>query len=49
MTNLLDSIRPAGVCKMFVSLARSTRPVEFCKALWSLYNIKQPCINLQDL
>ena len=32
MTNLLDSIRPAGVCEMFANLARSTRLVGFCTA-----------------
>ena len=42
-------IRPAGLCEMSTSLAWFTRHVELYKVLWSLYNIKLPCINWPDL
>ena len=38
MTNLLDFIRSAGLCKIFTSLARFTRPYRIA----NFVNIDQP-------
>ena len=43
------SYRIADFVQYLLALQKITGPVEFYKVLWSLYNIKQPCMNLPDL